>query len=832
MKSNMLERLALFVSAGLILVITASGSLLMSGQASAEEASQGIEEVVVTARRREETAQTVPIPISALSSEYLEDRGITEIQRIEQVTPNLDFTNSGVARQTAQIFLRGIGQVNWGPTQDPKVGTYLDGVYLGRPQGSVFDLFDVERVEVLRGPQGTLFGRNTTAGLVHVITRDPTDEFEGKVRVGTGNAGQMSTDAVLNIPMIEGVLAGRFSMNTRRDDGYMTDRSGRKWNETDSKSARAKLLWTPTDTFEAMFTADYFGARETSGLGQCLGVSGGATGLNFLTAIAGRLDDLVRACTPTGDYYLSNDNDPNALEVDTRQVALDISWDMGWGTLNSLTAGRSMETMSQSWGWATDFVGEPSNGLEVLEGPASGVTGYGRNPYKQVSQEFTLESEAFDDRLSWTVGAYWFHESATGLISVPGWRNADLNPSAEDAPLWRVEAVPGAPEFGTLGDIFAANMMAIGRNQETHGTNSSYAAFAEATYDISDDWSVTAGYRYTKDTREFRRYQYGTDGSFDPGNFCPGMPLDANGAATMEYCEQEVRYGRATPRLIVNYDVNDDIMVFASFARGYSAGGMNGDIRMRPFEPEISDNWEIGMKSRLADDRLQLNVNAFFNDYENQQITVSRIQNGQPTADLINAQKATLKGVEMEMQATPMANLYLTASMGYISGEYDEFTTTDTRLVGVAPNIVSEEFINDFGYLDFPSGSNWSLHAAYEIPMDNGGMVTIGAGWSHRGDLYSTLQQYETSIQEAYGLLDARIVWDLSNNKTSVAIWGTNLNGKKYFRGALDLASGELINGDTTDKYGRPINADLGYTIIYPAEPRRFGITLTHNLTN
>ena len=186
----------------------------------------------------------------------------------------------------------------------------------------------------------------------------------------------------------------------------------------------------------------------------------------------------------------------------------------------------------------------------------------------------------------------------------------------------------------------------------------------------------------------------------------------------------------------------------------------------------------------------------------------------------------------MEMQATPMANLYLTASMGYISGEYDEFTTTDTRLVGVAPNIVSEEFINDFGYLDFPSGSNWSLHAAYEIPMDNGGMVTIGAGWSHRGDLYSTLQQYETSIQEAYGLLDARIVWDLSNNKTSVAIWGTNLNGKKYFRGALDLASGELINGDTTDKYGRPINADLGYTIIYPAEPRRFGITLTHNLTN
>ena len=830
MKSNLFDRFSFIAILGAVLTMTSGGFILLPHQAIADEASDGIEEVVVTARRREETAQSVPIPISALSSEYLEDRGITEIQRIEQITPNLSFTNSGVARQTAQIFLRGIGQVNWGPTQDPKVGTYIDGVYLGRPQGGVFDLFDIERVEVLRGPQGTLFGRNTTAGLVHVITRDPTEEFEGKVRVGTGNAGQMTSDALLNIPMIEGVLAGRFSVQTRRDDGFMRDRTGRKWNETDSKSARAKLLWTPTDTFEAMFTADYFGARETSGLGNCLGMSGGATGLNFLTAIAGRMDDLVRACTPTDDYYLSNDNDPNALEVDTRAVALELSWDMGWGTLNSLTSSRRMETMSGSWGWATDFVGEPSNSLEVLEGSADGVVGNPRNPFDQVSQEFTIESESFDDRLSWTVGAYWFHESATSLISVPAWRNADLNPSAEDAPLWRAEVVPGAPEFGTLGDIFTVNQAGIGRNQESHGTQSSYAAFAEGTYEINDDWSVTAGYRYTKDTRKFRRYQYGTDGSFDPGNLCPGMPVDENGAATREYCDQEVRYGRATPRVIANYNVNDDVMVFVSFARGYSAGGMNGDIRMRPFDPEISDNWEIGVKSRLADDRVQLNANVFFNDYTNRQITVSRMQRGQPTADLINAQKATLKGIEFELQATPIANLYLTASGGYFDGEYDEFSTIDTEFDAVT--LEETEFLNDFSYLDYPSGTNWSLHAAYEVAMDNGGMITFGGGWSHRGRQVATLRSFSTSIQEAYGTLDARIVWEMPNNKTNLAIWGTNLNDKEYFNGSLDLPSGNLINGDTTDKYGEPIGQDLGVTIIYPAEPRRFGITLTHNLTN
>tara|TARA_B100000959_G_scaffold232576_1_gene249528 strand:- start:151 stop:2637 length:2487 start_codon:yes stop_codon:yes gene_type:complete len=828
MKSKLFEHLT-FISLSYALALIFSGAvMLLPQQALSEESAQGIEEVVVTARRREEISQEVPIPISALSAAYLEDRGITEIQRIEQVTPNLSFTNSSVSRNTAQVFLRGIGQVNWGPTQDPKVGTYIDGVYLGRPQGGVFDLFDIERVEVLRGPQGTLFGRNTTAGLVQVITRNPSDELEAKVRVGTGNAGQVTTDALLNIPLIEGVLAGRVSMQTRRDDGFMKDRSGRKWNETDSKSARAKLLWTPTDTFEAMLTAEYYGARETAGLGKCIGATGSGTGLDFIASIAGRQDDLVRACTPVNDYYLSNDNDPNHADIDTRQITLDMSWDMGWGTLNSLTASRTMDAMSQSWGWGTDFVGEPSNSIDVLE--------YVRNPYDQVSQEFRIESEAFDDRLTWTVGMYWFYESATQIISAPMWRGIDTNPSAADAPMWGWDysmldpSVP--PGFMTVGDLFLATQAGASRDQETHATQTSYAAFAEATYEINDEWSVTAGYRYTKDTRKFRRYQFTVGGGFDAENFCPGMPLDANGAATMAYCDQELRYGQATPRLIVNYKFTDDIMVFASFARGYSSGGMNGDIRMRPFEPEISDNWEIGMKSQWMDNQLRLNMNVFQTDYENQQITVSRMQRGQPTADLINAQKATMQGIEMELQATPIEGLRLTASFGYLDGEYDKFSTMDSEWDPVT--LEETEFVNDFSHIDFVGGApyNWSIHAAYEIPMDNGGMVTIGGGWSHRGREYNTLRRFHTSRQDAYGLLDAQIVWDLANNKTSVTIWGTNLNGKEYFRGALDLPSQTLIDGSPTDKYGEPVGQDLGVTIIYPAEPRRYGITLTHNLTN
>ena len=829
MTANILSRYSIAAIFGAISLVTSGGLVLLPSYAKAENAARVIEEVVVTARRREETAQTVPIPISALSSDYLEERGITEIQNIEQVTPNLAFVDSISNSGAAQIFLRGIGQVNWGPTQDPKVGTYLDGVYLGRPQGSVFDLFDIERVEVLRGPQGTLFGRNTTAGLVHVITRDPTDEFEGKVRAGVGNNGQVTTDALINLPLIEGVLSGRFSMQTRRDDGWMKDRSGRKWNETDSKSARAKLLWTPTDTLEAMLTAEYFGARETASLGKCIGYSP-TSGLNGLAALAGRLDNLAAACTPVDDYYLSNDNDPNASEADVRHVSLDLSWDMGWGTLTSITASRSMEMLSESWGWGTDFVGEPSNGLEVLKDNTQP-----REPYDKVSQEFRIDSDAFDGQLSYTLGAYWFWESATQTLSVPVYRGVSASTIEADAVLFNVPMGPEAEIFpgATFGDLFTISKAAVGRDQHTHGTQSSYAAFAEATYDINDDWSVTAGYRYTKDTREFRRYNYQIGGGFDTGNLCPGMPVDANGLATREYCDQKLSYGKATPRLIVNYNVNEDVMVYGSFARGYSSGGMNGDIRMKKFLPEISDNWEVGMKSRFLDNTLQLNMNVFATDYENQQITVSRLVQGQPTADIINAQKASLRGFEMDFQWTPVDNLYLTGSFGYLDGEYDEFSLVDV----VGYDVLTQETqtqLTDYSHLEFVGGSpsNWSLHAAYEIPMDGGATFTAMAGWSHRGRIYSTLQLHETSKQDAYGLLDARFTWDLANGATSVTIWGTNLNGKEYFRGALDLPSEALIDGSTTDRYGDPILPDLGSTTIYPSEPRRFGLTLTHNLTN
>ena len=178
---------------------------------SAEEESSIFDEVVVTARKREETAQSVPIPISALGGDRLEARNITEIADVTKLTPNLNFAAQGINSTVTNVFLRGIGQSNWSETQDPKIGIYIDGVYLSRPQGGMVDLIDVDRVEVLRGPQGTLFGRNTTAGLIHIITKDPTEALEGFANVGFGTEGHVVVRGVLNVPMTD-KLSGRFAV--------------------------------------------------------------------------------------------------------------------------------------------------------------------------------------------------------------------------------------------------------------------------------------------------------------------------------------------------------------------------------------------------------------------------------------------------------------------------------------------------------------------------------------------------------------------------------------------------------------------------------------------
>ena len=793
-------------------VIGAVGVALVVGMtytpADARAAEPGsarasLEEIVVTARRREETVQSVPIPVTALSGEDLKSRGVFNMKDLDRLTPNLDFQFAGSSRNAAQVFLRGIGQTNWSPPQDPKVGIYVDGVYLGRPQGSVFDLLYVERVEVLRGPQGTLFGRNTTAGLVHVITKRPGPEFEGALVGGFGNDDQYAFDGMVNLPLGE-ALAARFAVQARSAEGYVKNTAtGQDWNDDNSQTARASLLWTPRDDFEAQLSFDMQRKREHSALGECTW-GGPATpadtfvsgGLPFIAHVFGVFEEIRDTCNATGRYR-STENDPDKNSVDAYGITLTLDWDLGFAQLTSITGRRDLRERNQSWGWASDTVGSASF-LEVLA--------FDDTEQDQLSQEIRLAGAAMDGRLDWVAGGYWFEEEAFMPLVVPLFRDVPI-PTPAQSPLFYAPAPPafGVPTFGSLALL---TQMFGSRETGFDTTNSSWAAFFEATYDLTDALSATAGVRYTEDDREFVRTQTLLNNVADPTLVCPeGAPPGPNGR-----CERSKRFTETTPRVILSYRLTNEVMAYGGWSKGYSSGGFNQDVRMRSYEPEVSKNWEAGIKSTWFDRRLVANLTAFHNTYENQQITVGRLVEGQPTADLINAQEATLYGFEGEFTLL-LDNWLLTANFGVVDGEYDEFTVQDNLVdanfqpISVTRDLSDTEMIRGAPY-------TYGLSASYTAQLAGGGHVVPQLGWYQRGRTYNTLETYRTSRQGAYGLLDGRVTWSLADGKTTLSLWGTNLLDKEYFPTAIDLAGDGLGTGTVTK---------------YWAAPRRYGLELRYD---
>ena len=808
---------------GIVIGLALAAPLYGQTDTDDEEVTSGIEEIVVTARQREENAQEVPIPITVVSDSDLRERSSYDLTDLSRVTPNLSLVTSGTNRGSAQVFLRGIGQVNWSPTQDPKVGIYVDGVYLGRPQGSVFDIMDIERIEVLRGPQGTLFGRNTTAGLTHVVTRKPQKEFEATLRAGVGSDDLLLYGGVINVPLTDS-LAMRASVQHREADGYVLNRStGNNWNNEDTTQARFSLLYEPSERFDLQLGVDTSSDDERPTLGSCewagpaagpadpavaVGqiVTGQLGGLPLFAYLLGVWEDIATACNDT-EPFASDENDPEVSTVDTSSLNLTVNADVGVGTLTSITSTRSVTDFNGSWGWGTDKIGTPSY-LEVL--------GVRDNTADQFSQELRLAGSAFDDRLDWVAGLYVFEEDAEGIINAPIFR--DVIPQPANSPLFGVPiAAPivaafGLPPIGvpwTWGTFAVISAAGGSRIQTVIANNSSTAIFGEVTWRFADRWALTAGLRHTTDDRDFTRRQILSSGGLDPVLVCPDGTAPVNGMT----CQRSESFTQTTPRLIFNYQANDDVLFYGGYSRGYSSGGFNQDVRMRPFDPETSDNWEFGMKSIWFDRSLQLNLTAFFTDYRNQQITVSRIVGGLPTADLINAQQASLQGTEAELRWVPGENWQLTAALGTLGGHYDEFSIQDNAVdpetqqpIVITRDLSDSEFVRNPDY-------TLSLSGSYTFYLSDGGQVAAQLGISQFGRSYSTLETLEISKQEPYALVDGRVTWTLSNQNTSMAFYGRNLTDEMYF-GALDL-SGGLSPTHTVTKYW--------------GAPQRFGLEVTHN---
>jgi iron complex outermembrane receptor protein len=796
---------------------TLIGTPIAQAEETAAGANRFIEEVVVVARKREETAQSVPIPITALSEEQLDNRNITEIQDLEKLSPNTSINYSAVNGTAISVFMRGIGQTNWSATQDPKIGIYVDDVYLSRPQGGLLDMMDVNRVEILRGPQGTLFGRNTTAGLIQIINNKPTMESETSIRLGAGTRGHQRYGFTVNRALSD-TVAARVALFGKNTDGYIINSvTGKDRGNEDSLSYRASLLWD-LEQFSALLTYDHFESDERAPLGSCrfTGPDSGmlAGGLASIGNMFGIYDDMKANCDATTRRVSSDNTNDESANSDVDAYSLKLDYDMEWASLTSVSSYREINNFNGSWGWVMG-AGPGVNFLEILNNESVN---------KVYSQELRLSGET--DKLSWVAGAYIFQEDSDESLDVPLFRDVAA-PSAAEWPFFYVPtgAANADGSAQTLGDIAVATQIYGSRYQAYDVTNKNQSLFAEVVYQINDQLGLTVGARYTSDDREFTRIQTLFGGAADPQYLCPGMTFTelAPGVSVSasDRCYQEVSYSKTTPRVILSYDLNDDVMLYGSYSMGYSSGGFNQDTRMRAYLPEISDNFEIGAKTSLMDGRLRLNATAFLNNYQNQQLTVGRVVNGQPTADLINAQEATLSGLEFDILSQLTENFAVAISAGYLQGEYNEFTVDDNTIdpVTLAESIVTRD-LSDTEFGNDGSETSLDISLLHYLDLPSGGDITSSLGYSFKDDQYYTLLNTPSSFEPSYWLLDARVTWNLSNDQTRLVFWGSNLLDEEYVNTMIDQSGDTQIGGS---------DPSLGMTAVYWGAPRAIGLEISHS---
>jgi len=360
------------------------------------------------------------------------------------------------------------------------------------------------------------------------------------------------------------------------------------------------------------------------------------------------------------------------------------------------------------------------------------------------------------------------------------------------------------------------------RTQYNDVTNSNDAFFAEGTYVINDKTDITVGVRRTEDDRQFTRGQFlyvgnNAQGPFDPTNNCPGNIDPITMVAKSETCSQVVDYSETTSRVIVSHATTENMMTYASYSKGYSSGGFNQAIDMKAFLPEISDNYEVGFKSTLRDGTMRLNGTYFHNIYENQQITVGRVIDGQPTADIINAEEAKIQGIELELLAQLSDSWAMTMTYGLMDGKYNSFTVDDYSYdpTTFVTTITSRDLSDTpFGY----SGDNGKSHTfdmafIHTQSLSSGANVVSQIGLTKRDNSWGTLRHTPGSDLPGYSLLDGRITYSLADGVTTITLWGTNLTDKEYRSGML-WQGGDPEIGDPS----------LGMAADYWGQPRRFGI--------
>lgn len=830
----------------LLLAIVSVGSVSIQTPAW----SQGmLEEVVVTARKREESLQDTPIAISAFSGSKMEESGIRNLADFNEVVPGIDVSAGNGNAGVANIYIRGVGQRNTEPNLDSGVATYIDGVYVGRADGALLDVNDIQSVQVLRGPQGTLFGKNATGGAMVFTTNKPGPDIEAGLTLRTGSYEQQDAEGFINLPLVDDLLFTRLSVVSKQQDGYIYNVvDGKDYNDTDRLSAVWQVRLLASDDLTVDFNANYGKTAQTTRLQKCVPVAEAQarawqTNLTNAGVVPGYNREIADFCNDSynlGTYEAASDLG-GGYNAENQGFSTTINWSLNDTlSLKSITAWRGTKASQND---DLDSIAIPTLHRSNDSNPFAQW-----RDTDQYSQELQLLGDSLDGQLTWAAGIYAFSEKTGNSRTVNN-----------------VGPIQGLPndEFVYFFTSFATDLAV---------DNEAYSAFAQGDFALSDHWVVTAGLRYTYEKRELTKTLYKIDYDTvvnapttavetlfgfnvvpggDPDAFNPNysyVPDPLNPAETLGINDHAW-----TPLVSVKYlfpegDIINGGSAYLTLSQGYRSGGLSEAPRsclancgqidqvygpsIKEFKPEEVENIELGVKIDTWDNRLRLNASIFQMAYTDRQLTtiVFDTQNGLPGGGTINAAESTISGVELETTILPLEGLEITFNATWNRGEIDEYE--DIQILEILPgdpalaaNCRRESIkgIKDISICsidrsdeDLPRLPKRSFMLAIQYMWDTDfGIITprLQGSWKFDQNGSFDRRSWESGqwAMDKQTNISARLSWMSPDQKWRVSAFGTNLTKEDYSTGGTALVDAVGYGGQT---YATPrmVGAEAQYT--------------------
>lgn len=764
-----------------------------------------IEETIVTARRVEESLQDTPVSVSAFSSSDLEQMGASEAKDIASFTPNMSIRNQSSSQDNYNISIRGVSEGETSLAIDPTVGVYLDGIYIARTTGLAFDIVDMQRIEVLRGPQGTLFGRNTIGGAINVVTEKPSGEFNLRVKGGLGNRDYDTQQLTVDFPAFGNVAAKFSALRIDRDWPAKSLYTDGDLGSLNAEAYRLALRWSASDTLALDYSYEVTRRENNPELNQLSHVrpiyadpNGQFYGGNLYEQAAANASSKRKSVLPmraSSDDSATSDIDGHALIVE---------WDISQNLMiKSITSYREWESFTYETDFGSFPVLESGDVIDLRSGSASLVPVGTLVPLfsaqrlpssqEQITQELQFIGSLFSDRLNYTAGLYYFEEE-----------------TFEDNPQEFVLPTSLVADFAATGSGFPPELSAELAPFVSSGTasatwlntpflyttdNSSYAIYGQTTWTVIPDFDITVGARYTRDKRK-TTLRNNLDGGTEP--------------TTVTASDS---WSEFTPSLVLDYRWSEQINTYFKIATGYRSGGFNVRALTTSafedaFDPEILLAYELGIKSDLLNRRLRLNASLFRLEYTDRQISQFEAGTGGASSKIVNAGESVTHGIEIEATYIPFAGLRINAALGYLDVEFKEFISGPLDQETGFSTGDNRDISSDAATNLFAPEVNGSLAVEYQLIPWSFGQLTLRGDATYE-DSYAFHPQFTRFTESpARTLFNARAtLGDIpvgGDGKLKLALWGKNLTDKVHQDFGIDfgLLGFAIVNYANLRTYG------------------------------